>query len=411
MSHQWLDTIVANYRLTDLLGAGGMGAVYRGTHVQTGHVVAVKILSADAIEARDLARFYHEARVHAGLIHPNIVRLQGLVSVEGRPCLLLEYVDGELLADRISRLGRLAPEEALGYLRDVARGVAYAHAAGVVHRDIKPSNIRMTADGVVKLLDFGIAQSAAGAGLTQVGRVIGSLHYLSPEQLLGERVTAASDVWALGVLLYQMVTGVLPFKAQTANELMAAIASATYTAPSTVVRAGQAAPALIGAVDTLVQGCLVRDPSLRTPSATQVVNLSSAAIEDGPRREPEGPRVDAAQPVAWLQPRWNIVSRAWIWPAAGAFLLIFVVFVLSGSNDVPAGQEGVVHIGVTNHEQADVYVNGHYIGVTPRDFNGRVGDSIEVELRRNGFETRRTQVSISPDTTATLTLEASRTTP
>jgi hypothetical protein len=105
------------------------------------------------------------------------------------------------------------------------------------------------------------------------------------------------------------------------------------------------------------------------------------------------------------------VSRAWIWSAAGALVVILAVFALSSSNDVPAGQTGVVHIGVTNHEQADVYVNGRYIGVTPRDFHGRVGDSIQLELRRDGFETRRIQVSITPDTTTTMTLAPSRATP
>src|SRR6476660_2798798 len=153
MGAERLNTLVGDYRLTDSLGAGGMGEVYRGLHLRTGQPVAVKILSAKGIEARDLARFYHEARVQSALAHPNIVRLHELVTVEGRPCLVMEYVDGDSLANLILRSGRLLPEQALRFLRDIAGAIAHVHAQGVIHRDIKPSNIRVTSQGAVKLLD------------------------------------------------------------------------------------------------------------------------------------------------------------------------------------------------------------------------------------------------------------------
>ena len=255
------DAIVGRYRLADFLGAGGMGEVYRATHLSTGQVVAIKILTTAEIEARWLARVYHEARVQQGLNHPNIVKLLELIDLQGRPCLVMEYIGGESLAERLERQGRLPAREALRLLQAIAWAVAYVHAQGIVHRDLKPANVRVTPDGQIKLLDFGISKSRHAEGLTQTGNVIGTPRYLSPEQILGDTVTTATDVWALGVLLHEMVTGQPPFAGGSEALLWARIDRVSYATPSSILTPPPEDAALMRQIDRLVASCLTRDPS------------------------------------------------------------------------------------------------------------------------------------------------------
>jgi len=409
MGAERLNTLVGNYRLTDSLGAGGMGEVYRGLHVRTGQSVAVKILSAKGIEARDLARFYHEARVQSALAHPNIVRLHELVTVEGRPCLVMEYVDGGSLADRIVRSGRLAPEEALQFLRDIASAIAHVHAQGVIHRDIKPGNVRVTSQGDVKLLDFGIASSRHVRDLTLTGHVIGTPIYLSPEQLLGEPATPASDIWAMGVLLYEMTTGKPPFKGATTDELLARIDSGKFIDVNRVLHDDSSR--LIRGIDAIVKDCLARDPRRRLASADALSKRAAALLSVASPARPvpaQTPRPESLRPL--LSSAIVLARRRWRWIAAAAVLVIAIVIVLGWSASAPngGGDAAVQKFEVTSG-RADVFVNGRSIGSTPATYNGRVGETVDVELRQEGYETIHENVMLSPNQTSTFAMQPKRT--
>ena len=232
---------IAHYRITAKLGEGGMGAVYRATDTKLNREVAIKILPETIASDPDrMARFTREAQVLASVNHPNIAAIYG---VEDR-ALVLELVEGATLADRIAR-GPIPIDEALPVARQIAEALEYAHDKGIVHRDLKPSNVMITDRGLVKVLDFGIAkvtgapdhdtQSHPTQTLTEPGRVVGTIAYMSPEQARGKEVDARSDIFAFGCLLYEMITGKAAFRGEDPITTLAAIVA---TDPP---------PALIGA--------------------------------------------------------------------------------------------------------------------------------------------------------------------
>ena len=202
------------YEKTGRIATGGMGEVWRARDTVLGREVAVKVLKPEyAGDATFRSRFETEARHAASLHHPNIATVFDFgeeAAEDGgspRPYLVMELVSGKPLSDLIQRGRPMAPERVRGLVAQIAAGLAQAHAIGIVHRDIKPANVLVTPDGHVKITDFGIARAADGVALTSTGEVIGTPHYLSPEQAEGRPATTASDVYALGVLLFECLTG------------------------------------------------------------------------------------------------------------------------------------------------------------------------------------------------------------
>jgi tetratricopeptide (TPR) repeat protein/TolB-like protein len=214
------------YQVTELLGAGGMGEVYRATDTKLGRDVAIKVLPAEfSASPGRLRRFEQEARLLAALNQPNIGAIYGLEDANGVRGLVLELVEGPTLADRLVA-GPIALTETLSIARQIAEALAAAHDKGIIHRDLKPANVKVTPQGVVKVLDFGIAKPSAGDNVnfdTREGVILGTAAYMSPEQTRGQSVDARTDVWAFGCVLYEMLTGHTPFAAKTAVDTMAAI--------------------------------------------------------------------------------------------------------------------------------------------------------------------------------------------
>src|SRR5436309_616694 len=221
------------------LGAGGMGEVYRARDTRLGRDVAVKALpEAFARDPERLARFEREAKLLASLSHASIAGIHGLEEHDGHRYLILEFVDGETLADRLAR-GPLPLDEAIEVGRDVARALEAAHESGVVHRDLKPGNIMLTTAGAVKVLDFGLAKSATPAGsssnvelsasptmtyaATAAGVVLGTAAYMSPEQARGRSVDRRTDIWSFGCVLFECLTGRPVFSGETVSDLVAHI--------------------------------------------------------------------------------------------------------------------------------------------------------------------------------------------
>jgi serine/threonine protein kinase len=209
------------YRLDELIATGGMGQVWRATDELLGRLVAVKVVQGGGAETGTggegdfRARFRDEARNSAALSHPNIATVYDFGDDAEHPYLVMELVEGQSLAQVVAERGALPPEEVRSIIAQAALALQVAHSAGVVHRDVKPANIMLTPAGLVKLTDFGIARVAAGSGLTRTGEVLGTPHYLSPEQAQGEAATASSDIYALGVVGHELLTGQRPFQGES----------------------------------------------------------------------------------------------------------------------------------------------------------------------------------------------------
>jgi serine/threonine-protein kinase len=228
---------LGQYVVESKLGEGGMGVVYEGTDTRLGRKVALKLLHESVVQdAERMARFQREARVLASLNHANIAAIHGLEEADGQTFLVLEYVPGDTLAERIAR-GSLPLKEALAICRQIAEGIEAAHEQGIVHRDLKPANIKITPAGQVKVLDFGLAKAAAvsasashlseaataPAEMTQAGMVVGTAAYMSPEQACGKPVDRRTDVWAFGCVLFETLSRRRPFAGDTMTELLAAV--------------------------------------------------------------------------------------------------------------------------------------------------------------------------------------------
>jgi eukaryotic-like serine/threonine-protein kinase len=204
------------FRLEERVGAGGMSTVYRAFDETLERWVAIKLLHREISTDEDqLERFRREARAVARLSHPHVVTVIDAGEDEGHPYIVFEYVEGETLKDRIRRLGRLDVPEAVAYAIEIGRALMAAHQERMVHRDVKPQNVLIDMEGRAKVTDFGIARSLETEGLTATGRVLGTTDYVAPEQAIGEDTTEQSDIYSLGIVLYEMLTGDVPFKADT----------------------------------------------------------------------------------------------------------------------------------------------------------------------------------------------------
>ena len=208
--------ISERYRLEEKIGSGGMSSVYRAFDPMLERWVAIKLMHRDISHDPDqLERFRREARAVAQLNHPHVVTVIDAGEDDGAPYIVFEYVEGETLKERIRRLGRLPVSEAVAYAIEIGRALECAHDNKLVHRDVKPQNVLIDRDGRAKVTDFGIARSLEAQGLTATGRVLGTTDYVSPEQALGHEVTGQSDIYSLGIVLYEMLTGEAPYKADT----------------------------------------------------------------------------------------------------------------------------------------------------------------------------------------------------
>jgi serine/threonine-protein kinase len=208
--------INGRFRLEEQIGSGGMSTVYRAFDEVLERSVAIKVMHASiSQDGVQLERFRREARTAAQLSHPHIVTVIDAGEDEGHPFIVLEYIEGETLKDRIRRVGPLPVPEAVAYAIEVGRALSAAHLTQLVHRDVKPQNVLIDPEGRAKLTDFGISRSLLDHGLTATGRVLGTTDYVSPEQALGELVGEQSDVYSLGICLFEMLTGAVPFKAES----------------------------------------------------------------------------------------------------------------------------------------------------------------------------------------------------
>ena len=313
---------ISHYRVREMLGKGGMGEVYRATDTKLGREVALKVLPpVFANDPQRMARFKREAHVLASLNHPNIASIYGLEEADGIHCLVLELVEGPTLAERIKE-GAVPLEEAMNIAKQIAEALEAAHEKGVIHRDLKPSNIKVTPEGMVKVLDFGLAKAMADEATqadashsrtgsimpTHEGFILGTAGYMSPEQARGQEVDKRADIWAFGVVLYEMLTGKRAFKGETSSDTLASVLK--------IDPDWNALPAETPkTIRKLLRRCLEKNPKLR------LHDIADARIEiDEGFAEPAG-EVGLPVGIPPPQPLWR---RALPWALGVLFLCLGV---------------------------------------------------------------------------------------
>lgn len=287
--------LIGHYRVLELIGRGAMGVVYKGLDVNLDRPVAIKVMSVEARNDPDFVeRFRQEARLQGALNHPNIALLFDYFVHDSAPVAVMELIDGESLEGLIRRRGAIPAREAMPIFKQALRGVAAAHRAGIIHRDLKPSNLMVTRDGTVKVMDFGIAKRQGVTGATKASTSIGSPLYMAPEQILGRAVDCRTDVYGLGITLYELLSGQRPFNTRGKAEYLVLDAHVNDTPePPTVYRIGIPQPI----VDAVMRA-LAKNPDARFQSAEEFMQ----ALPDVPAApDAVAPRV--APPRAAAPPR------------------------------------------------------------------------------------------------------------
>jgi serine/threonine-protein kinase len=318
-----IGSTVGDYQIVGVLGAGGMGKVFKVRNTISNREEAMKVLLPDLAGEPELAgRFLREIQVLARLEHPNIAGLRTALRFENQLLMVMELVDGVSLDQRL-RQGPMPVAEAVRCIDQVLAALAYAHKSGVIHRDIKPANMMLTPDGTVKLMDFGIAKGVNDRKLTMTGGTVGSVYYMSPEQINGnEAVDARSDLYSLGVSFYELVTGKHAFDGESQFAIMAAHLERTPVAPTTID------PKLPPALNDLILVSVARDPDKRFQTAEAFRNalqsLNEARSEKTVVLEPPAPppqAVGSISPGALPPPK----SHRALWATAGALCFVAVL--------------------------------------------------------------------------------------
>jgi serine/threonine-protein kinase len=417
-----INSVIGEYRIEGYLGAGGMGEVYCAQHSRIGRRAAVKILTHTSRSDGSLERFFNEANIQSSLRHPNIATLYDFTEINGQPCIIMEYIDGETLAERVRPSGPLPLSESLYIFQAIVQAIAYVHSNGVVHRDIKSNNIKISSSGEVKLLDFGIAKSESSEQLTATGSVIGTLEYLSPEQIMGGVADARSDIWALGVLLYEMVTGRVPFQAMTIGELCKKIEKVDY-APPTVLN-----PEVPREVVAVIAKCLRKNPADRYRLAQDLLNDVEQLIQvfSGSGAANLDRRSGSTVKIALT----NIDRRLIAGIAASVVVLVLIAgaYLAVGSKgstpsdksaaateqgpvtDQPDTTEAAAAKTITIDvvgDKARVYRDGSFACETPCPIDAHIGETVNVKLTRDGFEPYQESFDVTAQTrTKTFTMQA-----
>jgi eukaryotic-like serine/threonine-protein kinase len=394
------------YEVDKPLGRGGMAQVFRGTDRVLGRTVAIKVLDQKhRNDAKFVTRFRREAQAAAGINHPNVVSVFDTGSEDGLHYIVMEYVDGETLDDVLAREKVLPPERVVAIAEPVARALDAAHQKGMVHRDVKPGNIMLDRSGTVKVVDFGIARAAADDTLTQTGIVLGTAAYLSPEQAQGVAVDPRSDVYSLGCVLYEMLTGRKPFTGDSALAIAYKHVREDPAPPS------QVNPDIPPELEAVVMTAMAKDPAQRFPSGGAMQEaLSAAATGEMPAMAAVG--AGATEPLpgsgdtavmttqeAGPEPPPERPPRWWLpWLVIGVILLALVVlgFLAFGGDEPrraggggPAQTETPAGTTPPETETADPVADAYNALLTVLAEGvaaGEVSESVAGEIRKDADE-------------------------
>lgn len=371
---------LGKYRIDAVLGSGSMGTVYRAYDPDLGRPLAIKTLHKALLESGEseefLARFRREAKAAAGLNHPNIVTVHDYGEERGIPYIVMELAEGSDLKELLEKDPRPSLAWTLDLMRQVLCGLTHCHAQGIVHRDIKPGNFILLPDGRVKITDFGIAR-VEDSDLTRFGDQLGSPAYMSPEQILGKKVDRRSDLFSVGVVLYEMLTGRKPFSGQSVTEIMHKVLRKEAQS------ARRLEPSLSPAADRLLRKALQKKPEDRFQTAQELADALAALA----------PSDDATE----IRKRSGTTGRKWLLPAVLAPLLLVLAFAgwLAwkgfGSGTLPSGSVWMA----TRPPGAAVWLAGKKLGLTPNRFELPAGDH-EILLTLDGYRDLPVSLAVEP---------------
>jgi eukaryotic-like serine/threonine-protein kinase len=380
-------TELAGYRIMEAIGSGGMGNVYKAWHNGLQREAAIKILHQHTMADR----FRNEAYIQSSVSHPHIARLYEYLPMEQMPCIIMEYVHGETLDAFLFRHGKLSNLQTSSIIAQIAAALAHLHAKDIVHRDIKPSNFKIQPDGMVKMLDFGIAKNKYTPKLTQLGFVVGTTEYMAPEQF-HQQPERKSDTWSLGVLTYELLTGYLPFDAPNPVTLRAKILKGEYTRPSVMV------PGIGSELQLLIQKCLCVNAGSRM-TAAQAVDLlaqhNTALVAGKASRRFALPR---------------LLTRRNIAVAAVVLVSFFIIFSFAGNSSTEdhtdsstalkntaslTGNEKKVKINAPSIDNALIVFPNGDSKTLPCEITGHQGENIEFTIRASGYADKKVQVEIN----------------
>lgn len=376
-------TEIAGYILGDRIGSGGMGDVYKAYNASLNRTAAVKVLH----QAEMADRFKNEAYIQSSVTHPNIARLYEFTACGNQHCIVMEYVEGECLDALLKRKGKLSSPETEDIIRQILSALAYLHKKDIFHRDIKPQNFKIQADGTVKMLDFGIARHKYSPRLTRQGFIVGTTEYLAPEQFHQEP-ELKSDIWALGVMTYELVTGYLPFEGTNPVVIQSLIKKAQYTDPRILV------PDISGKLVELIEKSLRVNPATR-PSASSLASLLG-----------KNSRLPALAGKS-IPP----VSKKLLALGSGGVLFILLcwqIFFKSNTETpvapvpetvqqtiAPAIAENSITINTPGIENAELVLTDG-VHQLPYTLSGKEGDKFDFTLRANGYKDKPVQVILTP---------------
>lgn len=393
---------IGRYQITDILGKGAMGVVYKALDPHIQRIVALKTISKDRDEdAIPLARFQQEAQAAGKLTHPNVVGVFDYGEDRGSPYLVMEYVEGRALKSYLKEGRRFSLGEVVGIMRQVLDALSYCHSRGVIHRDLKPGNVFLLQDGQAKIADFGIAHIDTST-LTQTGAVLGTPGYMSPEQFMGQAIDARADLYGAGMLLYELLTGENPYAGQSATAIMHKVLFSEPIDPT------QLNLSLPEAFDPLLRKALAKKPAGRFQTAEefkQALDLGEkghwfAQADAEATLSPIAPVRDLIRVPPERHARRGGKKRLW--------LLAAVVSVVSGGvvatrsyfqlvipkASPPRASAGLVAVS-SDPAGAAILLDGQFVGFTPKEIAKPPGE-YAIVLKKAGYQDLRAKLMVEP---------------
>ncbi|HET8668744.1 MAG TPA: protein kinase, partial [Terriglobales bacterium] len=368
--------MVANrYEILALLGEGGMGAVYKAHDRELGHAVALKTVRAEfARNTEMLQRFKQEVILAREITHPNVVRIYDISEDAGMKFITMEFIDGEDLHSLLEQRGKFSPQDAVEVMRQVCSALEAAHKKGVIHRDLKPQNIMRDQQGRVVVMDFGLARGLDADGMTQTGALVGTMAYMSPEQALGEKLDLRSDLFAAGLIFFELLTGNVPYRAESA------LASLLKRSQAPAARASDVDATVPVTLSNVVSKCLERDRVQRYQSAAEIVHDLDGWQYTGGNAKPMPGR-------AAVLPKRIVLSRRWI--GVGAALLAVISLVVGGiavrhralqsATNAPAVSAPIVSVAILPFRNASGDPQIDWMGASVAEMLGTdIGQSAQV---------------------------------
>ncbi|MGD0414535.1 MAG: tetratricopeptide repeat protein [Terriglobales bacterium] len=378
------------YEILGVLGQGGMGAVYKARDRELDRLIALKVIRPElATDPAILQRFKQELILSRNITHKNVVRIYDLGEAEGIRFISMEYVDGEDLRTILRREGKLSPKDAIAVVEQVCRALDSAHSEGVIHRDLKPQNIMRDKHGRIVVMDFGLARSLGDSGLTQTGAIVGTMEYMSPEQALGSTLDQRSDIFSVGLIFYELLTGKAPYEADTA------IASLMKRTREQARSASDVDASVPRSLSAIVSRCLEREPANRYHSAVELLQ-QLATWEANPNISAETLSKMIAHPI--VRPSrfsLDLPGKSWMWIAGAVLVIVLATFAGRTLLNRPGASSSEMAQGIPSLKQ------GKYVAILPlkkvgdEKTLGYVADGIQEALTAKMFQLKEIHLASS----------------